>query len=100
MSVNTQHRYLIAYDIPDDHRRTQMARALLKYGDRVQYSVFVVDLKPVHFLQLRHELEAIMHMMEDSVLLCNLGLAASADRSRFTFIGLDRPMTSLGPLIV
>lgn len=37
------HRYLIAYDIPDDRRRTRVAKKLLEYGDRIQYSVFVID---------------------------------------------------------
>ncbi len=100
MSVNRQHRYLIAYDIPDDLRRSRVAKVLLKYGDRVQYSVFVADIKPVRLLRLRESLESIIETNEDSVLLCDLGLAVSADRDKFTFIGLDRPMTSLGSLIV
>ena len=37
--------YLVAYDIPDDGRRTRLARVLEGYGDRIQYSVFLCDLK-------------------------------------------------------
>jgi CRISPR-associated protein Cas2 len=37
-------RYLICYDIPNDHRRNNLARFLLDYGERVQYSVFEFDL--------------------------------------------------------
>ncbi len=39
-------RWLIAYDISLDERRTRIAHLLESYGDRVQYSVFVVDLRP------------------------------------------------------
>jgi CRISPR-associated protein Cas2 len=31
---------VVAYDIPNDRRRTKVARALTDYGTRVQYSVF------------------------------------------------------------
>ncbi len=101
MSVNGQHRFLIAYDIPDDGRRLQISKALLKYGDRVQYSVFVVDVKPAKLVTLRGTLERIAHPLDDSILLCDLGASAGAEKSRFMFIiGRGRPVTPLGPLIV
>lgn len=34
---------LVAYDIPDDRRRTKVMKALMRMGRRVQYSVFVVQ---------------------------------------------------------
>ena len=43
-------RRLIAYDIPDDRRRSRAARVLEGFGDRVQYSVFVVDALPAQFV--------------------------------------------------
>ena len=36
--------YIISYDIPDDQRRTKVAKTLLDFGDRVQYSVFEARL--------------------------------------------------------
>lgn len=33
---------LVSYDIPDDSRRRSVAKALLRMGKRVQYSVFLV----------------------------------------------------------
>ncbi|GAH67947.1 unnamed protein product, partial [marine sediment metagenome] len=30
--------YIISYDIPDDKRRQEIAKILLNFGDRVQYS--------------------------------------------------------------
>ena len=32
--------YIVSYDIPDDKRRNRVAKTLLDYGSRVQYSVF------------------------------------------------------------
>ena len=32
--------YIISYDISDDGRRNRMAKTLLDFGTRVQYSVF------------------------------------------------------------
>lgn len=34
---------LVAYDIPDDRRRIKVAKALIRLGKRVQYSVFVLN---------------------------------------------------------
>lgn len=32
--------YIVSYDIPDDRKRTRVAKTMLNYGSRVQYSVF------------------------------------------------------------
>ena len=32
--------YLVSYDIPDDKRKTKLAKTIKDFGDRVQYSVF------------------------------------------------------------
>ena len=37
-------RYVLAYDMVDDRKRTRLADLLLDYGDRVQKSVFEADL--------------------------------------------------------
>jgi len=36
--------YVISYDIPDDERRLKVAKILLDFGRRVQYSVFEAHL--------------------------------------------------------
>jgi len=53
VTADTVHRFLIAYDISDDPRRNQVAKTLESYGDRIQYSVFLVDAKPAKLLRLR-----------------------------------------------
>jgi len=32
--------YIVSYDMQDDKRRTRVAKTLLDFGNRVQYSVF------------------------------------------------------------
>ncbi|MBT7103122.1 MAG: CRISPR-associated endonuclease Cas2 [Planctomycetes bacterium] len=39
-------RYLIAYDISEDRRRSRVHRWLKRWGDRIQYSVFEAELEP------------------------------------------------------
>lgn len=97
---NDAHRYLIAYDVPDDRRRSRMAKALLTYGDRLQYSVFVVDVSGAGIIRLKDELTALMKTEEDAVLICDLGRLSSVDDSVFTTLGRERPLTEDGPLIV
>ncbi len=43
--------YLVAYDIPDNQRRGKVARILEDFGDRVQYSVFEMELEDLAQLQ-------------------------------------------------
>ena len=76
-----------------------MAKKLLKYGDRIQYSVFVVDAVPAKIIRMRAELEEILKVDEDSVLLCDVGLLSSVDSQRFSYVGLTRTITPEGPLI-
>ena len=32
--------YIVSYDIPDDRKRAKVAKTMLDFGTRVQYSVF------------------------------------------------------------
>ena len=60
-------RYVIAYDIPDDKRRTKIARLLEGHGERVQYSIFESQLTDKQFAALWKELGAIIQPREDSL---------------------------------
>jgi CRISPR-associated protein Cas2 len=58
---------LISYDIPDNKRRTKIAKILEDYGDRVQYSVFECEISARHLKQLLKELGAGLNEAEDSL---------------------------------
>ncbi|SES10247.1 CRISPR-associated endonuclease Cas2 [Corynebacterium cystitidis] len=92
-------RTLVAYDIPHDRRRTKAAQTLLTYGDRVQYSVFIVDCIPAQLLRLKEQLREIINTDEDSVLFCDIGLVATLQKTNYSYLGLEPKLTSDGPLI-
>lgn len=92
-------RYVIAYDVHDDRRRSRVAKKLESYGDRVQFSVFVVDVRTARFERLRAALVRLIEPQEDSVLFCDMGpLTVSLD-TRFSYLGLSRPLTGNSAII-
>lgn len=59
--------YVIAYDIPDDRRRTKIHRILLGFGKWTQYSLFECFLNRRELLRLQAKLEEHLVAREDSV---------------------------------
>jgi CRISPR-associated protein Cas2 len=51
-------RYLVCYDIENDKKRTRLVKILEKYGERVQFSVFEIQLPPSLLKTLRKKLAA------------------------------------------
>ncbi|GAA4725846.1 CRISPR-associated endonuclease Cas2 [Phytohabitans rumicis] len=100
MSLDDVRRYLIAYDISDDVRRTNVAKKLESYGDRVQYSVFIVDTCPAKLLRLRTQLIDLIDQGTDSILFCNLGTLRDNQSRTLDVIGRSRTITDHGPAIL
>ncbi len=59
--------YVISYDIPDDSRRNQLAKALKGFGTRVQYSVFEAHLSRGKYAELKRAVDRVIAPSEDSV---------------------------------
>jgi len=55
--------YLVAYDIPDDKRRTRVHRVLCGYGRWTQFSLFECWLTRRQLLELRAKLNR--HLIEE-----------------------------------
>ena len=53
-------RTLIAYDVPSDRRRAKLAKLILSYGDRIQYSVFIVDAAPAKVRRIKDEVQELI----------------------------------------
>lgn len=100
MTSDDARRYLIAYDIPDDKRRSRLAKKLLTYGDRIQYSVFVADCRPARLIRLRSAIAEIITTDTDSVLLCDLGPVRAVNPSTFSYVGVTRTITPNDAVIV
>jgi len=59
--------YVIAYDIPEDRRRTRLANLLKSYGERVQLSVFECWLSRAELEALKKRIREKVDLAEDSV---------------------------------
>ena len=100
MSRDDVRRFLIAYDISDYVRRASIAATLQSYGDRVQYSIFIVDTRPAKLLRLRAQLSALIDQNTDSLLFCDLGPLHNTQRDQLDVIGRSRTITDHGPAIL
>lgn len=93
-------RLLVAYDITDDRRRDRVAVILQGYGERVQYSVFLVDGRPADFVRLRSVLAASIDRDQDRVMLRDLGSRDDAARDATTYLGRRPGLTGDAPAII
>lgn len=80
--------YVIAYDIPDDRRRTKVHRLLCGYGAWTQYSLFECWLGRRHLVELRHRLDRLLDERRDSVRIYAVCQACVA---RAETVGAARP---------
>jgi len=80
-------RYLIAYDVSDDKRRTAIFKTLMGNGDHVQFSVFLCQLSDVELARLKGNLGQSVNARQDQVVILDLGPADNDLASRFECIG-------------
>ncbi len=92
-------RLLVAYDITQDVRRDRVAIALQSYGERIQYSVFVVDGRPAQFIRLRLAVSKLIDPDTDRVLFCDLGPAQHARRA-MAYLGQPPNLTGDAPALI
>lgn len=59
--------YLIAYDIPNDKRRTKIHKTLCGFGQWTQYSIFECFLDEKEYISLQHRLRTILNEKEDNL---------------------------------
>ena len=64
--------YIVSYDIPDDKRRQKIAKILLNFGNRVQYSVFEATLTSELFEKMISHLKRVVRNEEDSIRIYKL----------------------------
>lgn len=60
---------VIAYDISDDRRRSQIVKMLEKYGVRVNYSVFECFFTESQYRKTKQALEDKMDKRDDSIVI-------------------------------
>jgi len=67
-------RYLIAYDIPHDKRRTKISNLLSSYGIRVNYSLFELHINDIKFNELINKLKEEANMKKDNIRIYHICL--------------------------
>ena len=67
----------VTYDIQDNRRRTKLAKLLLRYGQRVQKSVFEIQLNDKELPGLLRQIERIIKTEKDSVRIYRLSVQAA-----------------------
>lgn len=80
--------YVIAYDIPNDRRRTKLHKLLSGFGEWTQYSLFECFLTEKESLMLRHRVDALVEPDEDSVRLYRM---CEACMEKVETIGAPKP---------
>lgn len=101
MSADLRRFYVVSYDIPHDRRRTRVAKVLLGYGDRIQYSVFIVVSRPAKLHRLRDSLKKEIVPAEDSIAIFDLGpYNESAPEKQLTYLGRSRETTATDIIVV
>ncbi len=101
MSLDHKRLYVIAYDIPDDKRRTKVANTLESYGERLQYSVFVVSTTPAKLIRLKDMLSSQVVSKEDCIAIFDLGKHVDKRVKRLiSFVGIQREISPAQVVII
>lgn len=56
---------VVTYDITNDRRRTRVHRALRRFGDPVEYSVFECRINAAQFERMRAEVDGLIRLDDD-----------------------------------
>ena len=59
--------HLAAYDVHEDQRRAQLSALLQAYGDRIQYSVFLLGITPEELVEIQSRAVGIIDENTDSL---------------------------------
>jgi CRISPR-associated protein Cas2 len=83
--------YVIAYDIPDDKRRTKIHKVLKGFGEWTEFSLFECFLTKKELLQMRAKLDKYLDSRTDRVriyMICDTCLA------KIDTVGIPEPVES------
>ncbi|WP_165777324.1 CRISPR-associated endonuclease Cas2 [Bifidobacterium primatium] len=89
----------MAYDVNDDVRRAHIARILQGHGERLQYSVFLLRIRPSKMLEVQASIEEELDSATDSILICDFGLSEQAEQSML-FLGKRGYRDTVIPTII
>ena len=80
--------YVVAYDIPDDKRRTKIHKILKGFGQWTEFSLFECFLTKKEVLQMRSKLDKYLDSRTDKV---RVYLICDACMTKIETVGLTEP---------
>ena len=80
-------RYIVSYDISDPKRWRKVYRTMRAYGEPLHYSVFRCDLSASEHVLLLESLTALIHHLEDRVMLIHIGPSNGRSEERMETLG-------------
>lgn len=95
-----RHRFLVAYDIRHPRRLRAVFKAMNGYGEHLQYSVFLCDLRSSEKSAMMLHLANLIHCGEDSIAIVDLGVAEDRGRLCVDFLGVHPPLPKGGAVII
>lgn len=91
--MNSDHLYIVVYDIADSKRWRKVYKTVRSFGQWVQLSVFQCILSNRQLLRLEHALEECIKHGEDHVLIADIG---PANRVALRFKSLGKKFEPVG----
>ena len=88
--------YVVAYDIPDDKRRTRIHKILKGFGQWTEFSLFECFLTRKELLQMRAKLDKYLDPRKDKV---RIYLICDACLPKIETIGIPEPTEVMSYLI-
>jgi CRISPR-associated protein Cas2 len=88
--------YVIAYDIPDDKRRTKVHSILKGFGQWTEFSLFECFLTRKELLMLRAKLDPYLDVREDRL---RIYMICDACLSKIETVGIPEPVEDTSYLI-
>lgn len=92
-------RYLLVYDIRKPRRLRRVHEVAMRFGDPLQYSVFVCDLTRAEKTLLRGALLDEMDTDVDSIAIFDLGPAQQRAIECVDYLGVARDAGATGPRV-
>ena len=79
--------FIVSYDICDPTRWRKVYKAMVGWGDHIQYSVFVCNLSERDKARMMAKLDTLIHHKEDQVLVIDLGPWAGRGKRAVAALG-------------
>lgn len=96
----SRNRYVVCYDVRDPARLRRTHRAMLGFGDPLQYSVFLCELSRAERVMMERALRQTVALREDSVIVIDLGPARGIAARRIARLGVGSvPVAERGLVI-